>query len=117
MMEDKTEGQQDQDHPEAKTLPDGWFYASPEESASFWDELQKELPAGHVLFHKSVKIIAHRNGVSDDVLCKHLDEPGRYTVVHLSWSMKTETNEKFPALTVDGSFEDFQNYEKKYGAQ
>ena len=67
-----------------------------------------------MLFQKQVNVIAHRNGATNDILCNHLMEPFRYTVVHLTWSQKTEINEKFPMLEVDGSFEDFQNYEKKW---
>ncbi|MBI5032892.1 MAG: hypothetical protein HZB51_20415 [Chloroflexi bacterium] len=96
-------------------LPEGWFYATPEESASLWKELQKELPKGHVLFHKRIQVMAHRHGATDDILCHHLDEPNRYTVVHLTWSMKTEINERFPTIEMDGSFHDFINYEKKSG--
>jgi hypothetical protein len=96
-----------------ESLPERWFFASPEESAFLWNELQKELPIGHILFHIPLKIIATQNYVTDNILCKHLSEPDRYTVVHLTWSTKTETNEKFPTVEVDGSFEDFLNYEKK----
>lgn len=95
------------------SLPERWFYASPEESEFYWNELQKELPIGHILFHVPVKIIATQNYVTDNILCKHLSEPDRYTVVHLTMSTKTEINENFPAVEVDGSFEDFLNYEKK----
>jgi hypothetical protein len=98
-------------------LPEGWFYATLEESASLWDELQKEIPAGHILFHRPVKVIAHQNGTTDDILCNHLVEPDRYTMVHLTWSMKTEINEKYPMVEVDGSFEDFLNYVIKIGPQ
>ena len=96
-------------------LPKGWFYAATDESLSLWDELQRELPEGHSLFHVPVRVIAHRAGATDDILCVHLNETDRYTVIHLTWSMKTEINEKFPAIEMDGTFEDFQKYEKQYG--
>lgn len=100
-----------------ESLPERWFFASSEESAFLWNELQKELPKGHILFHIPLKVIATQNYVTDNILCKHLSEPDRYTVVHLTWSTKTETNENFPAVEVDGSFEDFLNYEKKLDLQ
>lgn len=59
------------------SLPEGWFYATPEEQKSLWQELKKELPEGHLLFNKSVQVIAHRDGATDDILCQHLDEPNR----------------------------------------
>ncbi len=98
-------------------LPKGWFYATSEEGASLWRELQTELSEGHILFQKPVQVIAHRNGATDDILCRHLDKPNRYTVVHLTWSMKTEINEKHPTVEMDVSFQDFMNYEKKFGME
>lgn len=96
------------------SLPEGWFYATPEEQKSLWKELKKELPAGHLLFNKSVQVIAHRDGATDDILCQHLDEPNRYTVVHLTWSMKREIDARYPPVEVDGSFADFIAYENKF---
>ena len=88
-------------------MPEGWFYATEEESKSLWKELQKELPEGHILFEKPIQVIAHRRGATDDILCKHLDETDRYTVIHLTWSMKTEIDERFPMVEADGSFTEF----------
>jgi hypothetical protein len=115
LTNDKNETCQEQHHQKSEFLPEGWFSATPEESLSLWDELQNELPVGHILFHKPVKVIAHRSGATDDILCHHLNESNRYTIVHLTWSMRTEINEKYPTVEVDGSFEDFQNYEKNEG--
>lgn len=95
-------------------LPEGWFYTTSEEQKSLWKELQKELPEGHLLFNKSIQVIAHRNGATDDILCKHLDEANRFTVVHLTWSMKREMDERYPWVEVDGSFEDFIDYENNF---
>jgi hypothetical protein len=100
---------------EREILPEGWFYATEEESKALWKELQKELPPGHILFERPVQVIAHRRGATDDILCKPLDEENRYMVIHLTWSMKMETNEGLPTVEVDGSFEDFVEYESKFG--
>jgi hypothetical protein len=97
-------------------LPYGWFYPSPNERAALERELQLELPAQHLLYHKPVEVIAHRRGATDDILCRHLDEPQRYTVVHLTWAMKTEINAGFPTVEADGTWQDFLNYENKFGA-
>lgn len=99
---------------EKEILPEGWFYATEEESKSLWNELQKELPEGHILFKKPIQVIAHRHGATDDILCKHLDEADRYTVIHLTWSMKTEIDERFPMVETDGSFAEFVDYESKF---
>lgn len=99
---------------EKEILPEGWFYATSVERESLGEELQRELPQGHTLFNKPVQIIAHRAGATDDILCRHLDEPDRYTVIHLTWAMKTEINEKHPTVEVDGRFQDFLAYEKRF---
>ena len=112
---DNGETYQEQARQDSEVLPKGWSHATPEERAFFWDELQIELPKGHILFHKPVRVIARLGGEMDDILCNHLDEPDRYTVVHLTWSMKKETNAKFPAVEIDGSFADFQSYEERSG--
>ena len=100
---------------EKEILPEGWYYATSEESKSLWEELQKELPPGHLLFEKPVKVIAHRDGATDDILCQHLNEMNRYTVIHLTWSMSREIDEGYPAVEVDGSFADFLDYEESFG--
>ncbi len=95
-------------------LPVGWYYATPAERESLGEELQRELPQGHPLFNKPVQIIAHRAGATDDILCRHLDEPNRYTVIHLTWSMKTEIDTRYPTVEVDGRFQDFLAYEQRF---
>jgi len=97
----------------SESLPLSWFFASEKEREYLWNELQKEIPVGHVLFRVPLLIIATQNYVTDDILCKHLNEPDRYTVVHLTWSAATETIENLPAVEMDGSFEDFLNYANK----
>lgn len=97
-----------------KILPEGWYEATSEEAKSLWEELQKELPPGHLLFEKPVKVMAHRDGATDDILCQHLNEMNRYTVIHLTWAMSREVNEWHPTVEVDGSFADFLDYEESF---
>lgn len=99
---------------EQETLPEGWFYATSEERESLEEELQKELPQGHLLHNKRVQVNGHRDGATDDILCQHLDELDRYTVIHLSWSMKAEIDARFPTVEVDGSYQDFLAYERRF---
>ena len=94
-----------------KALPSGWFSTTKEEAKSLFNELQRELPPGHLLYGKKVCIVAHKNGATDDVLCQHLDEVDLFTVVHLTWSMRQEINEFHPAVEMVGSFQDFLAYE------
>lgn len=64
-------------------------------------ELNKELPANHMLFGLASKVIAKRED-RDDILVSN--EQG-YFVVHLTWSGKTEQG-SFP------TFEKFDTLEK-----
>ena len=90
-------------------LPEGWFPTNPKRAETFQAELQRELPNGHLLKGRTVLILAHCEG-TDDILCQHIDEPDRFTVVHLSWIGKTEINAQHPFVEVDGSFDDFLEY-------
>ncbi|NDV96838.1 hypothetical protein D0T84_18270 [Dysgonomonas sp. 521] len=97
----------------SELLPEGWFVSEVQKAASLHNELQRELPDGHLLYHVEVKVIAHREG-TDDILCQHKDNENHYTVVHLTWSMKQETNKEFPYIECDGNFDDFLRYEAKF---
>ena len=95
-------------------LPEGWYKASEEESLNLGKELQLEMISGHLLYGKNIKVVAHRDGATDDVLCKHIDEDDIYTVVHLTWSMKPEINPNHPSIETHGSFQDFLDYERRW---
>lgn len=95
-------------------LPEGWFLATDEESSNLHDELLRELSEGHLLQAKPLTVVASRRGATDDILCRHLGETERYTVIHLSWSMKTEINSDHPFVEMDGSFSDFLDYEDRW---
>ncbi len=88
------------------SLPAGWFPSDELQARSFHAELVREVPPGHLLRGRRVEVVAHRSA-TDDVLCRHLEEPGRFTVVHLSWRGREEVDERYPFVELDGSFEDF----------
>ena len=94
-------------------LPKGWFVSGEEDTTRLHNELQLELPPEHILYGKPVQVVAHREG-TDDVLCRHNDNPDRFTVIHLSWAMKEEINRDHPTVEVDGGYESFLSYEARF---
>lgn len=97
-----------------QALPEGWFESDSEEAATRHAELQRELPPGHLLYGRSVSVVAHREG-TDDILCRHHDDEDRFTVVHLSWIGREEINFDHPTVEVNGDFDAFLNYESAFG--
>jgi len=93
-------------------LPEGWFWPNAEESESFYNELQSELPPGHLLDRLQVRVFATRRGI-DDVLFRHCDQPDRFTVIHLTWAGKTEIDKFHPTVEFDGSFSEFLEEDKR----
>ncbi len=95
-------------------LPEGWFLSDPEQSALLHAELCRELPPGHLLYGVPVEVVAHRDG-TDDILCRHVEDTDRLTVVHLTWLMREEIGPDHPTVEADGSLEDFYAYERRFG--
>ena len=89
-------------------LPNGWFLSNPTRAIQLFEELQKELSSGHILYKKNVKVVAHREE-TDNILCQHEDDKTRFTVIHLTWSGKEEVA-KFPYVVFDGDFNDLLGY-------
>ena len=97
-------------------LPVGWFYPDAAIAQSLHDELQRELPPGHLLTGRAVETFAWREHATDDVLFRHVHEPERFTVIHLSWIRKQEINAQHPTVEYDGTFEGFVAEEQRlYG--
>jgi len=94
-------------------LPEGWFVSDPETAREMEQELSRELPPRHLLDGTPVRVVAHRLG-TDDVLCQHLADPSRFTVIHLTWSGVTESDSEHPWVEADGSFGDFLAYENRW---
>jgi len=59
-----------------------------ENSSTFVDELQRELPIGHQLFGVPVVAIARRND-RDDVLFSRLDGSSQVALVHMTWAVES----------------------------
>ena len=95
-------------------LPLGWYLSDSKKAMGLHKELQKELPAEHLLYNKDVNVIAHREG-TDDILCQHKDDVAHFTVIHLTWYGKEEIDRDHPYVECDGNFNDFLNYEKSFG--
>lgn len=85
-------------------LPLGWEYPDREYAAWLLAELQIELPPGHRLFGCRVETVAAC--CDDDTLFRHLDEPDRFTVVHLTLRGGQEID-GHPTITFEGTFSDF----------
>jgi hypothetical protein len=101
------------DEPSPISLPLGWMYPDPDWADSLHAELLRELPPGHLLFGRRGKLIATRGG-TDDVLFQHSDEPGRFTVVHLTWLGRQEIDAQHPWVEFDGDFAGFVAWEEQF---
>jgi hypothetical protein len=97
-------------------LPEGCFASDPERAASFLAELGREVAPGHVLHRVRVEVVAHREG-TDDILCRHVDDPSRFTVIHLTWLGREETDTRHPAVESDGDFGSFVVYEARFAGR
>jgi len=96
-------------------LPEKWGWLYPADAAiaqSLHAELQRELPPRHLLFGRAVDAVAFRQD-QDDVLFRHLDQPDRFTVIHLTWTRKREIDTKQPSVCFDGTFAEFVARERK----
>lgn len=98
---------------ERPLLPESYFYREEAAEKEFHAELQRELAPGHLLYGVRVQIFATRDG-TDDVLFQHLDQPERFTVVHLTWRGRTEISSHYPAVLFDGTLADFLASEEDY---
>ena len=96
-----------------KPLPQGWFIPPTSLAAELHDELRKKLPPGHLLYGIAVDVVTHRDG-TDAILCRHETFPNRFSLIHLSWIGNTEGDALHPAVALDGSFDDFIDYESRF---
>jgi hypothetical protein len=90
----------------------GWYYPDAPAARGLYLELQRELPPGHLLFGRPVETVAFRKD-QHDVLFRHLDQPDRFTVIHLTWIRKREIDAHHPSVCFDGPFEQFAAEEQK----
>lgn len=80
-----------------------WYTVDPEEALRLEQELDRELPVGHILSGKGVVAIAMRKD-QDDVLYQ-LVGPDSVAVVHLTYSQ--ETMPAFPKTEIFPTLERF----------
>lgn len=92
--------------------PLGWYYPDADETNSLHAELMRELPPGHLLEGLPVEVFMVAEG-NDDVLFRHVNDPERFTIVHLTWIGHTEINADHPTVAFDGSYEDFLSRERR----
>ncbi len=97
-------------------LAEGWFESDTDRATALLAELKREVPPGHVLRGARVSVVAHRDG-TDDILCRHVDDPSRFTVVHLTWLGREEIDAQHPAVEADGDFDSFLAYEARFGGR
>lgn len=92
------------------SLPPGWVYPDTDWAAALDTEFRRELPPGHLLHGRRIELVAARER-TDDVLFRHPDEPGRFTVIHLTWLGREEINADHPWVEYDGDFAGFTTWE------
>lgn len=95
----------------SSTLPAGWSRTSPERAHAFLDELRRELRWRHRLHGVALEAFADRDGASDDVLFRLVDQPDRFAVVHLTWRGRTEISAEWPSVVFEGTFDEFVAYD------
>ena len=93
-------------------LPRGWYKTS---EISVWllsDKLDQAIGKNHVLYGRSLRIIAHEDLVnSGRLLCWHPDEENLYTILQLSWvRTSSELCHAPPIVEMQGNFQDFLAY-------
>jgi hypothetical protein len=93
--------------------PPGWEYPDSDEAESLAAEFRRELPPGHRLYGRRVELVAARVG-TDDVLFRHPDEPGRLTVIHLTWLGREEIDADHPWVEFDGDAAGFWAWERSW---
>jgi hypothetical protein len=94
-------------------LPAGWFLSENDHAKMLLSELRLEAIPGHSLYSADIEVVAHREG-TDDILVRHIHNPERFTVVHLSWSRKPEINTEHPTIEYTGDYAGFLAYERSF---
>jgi hypothetical protein len=96
-------------------LPDGWRRLGPEEAAGRLRVLKGEMSAHHPLSGVDLEATAARTS-NDDVLYRHVSDPARLTIVHLTWTGRRQTTPDFPSVEFDGSYAEFLEQERRLAA-
>jgi hypothetical protein len=94
-------------------ITEGWLRTGADDQAMFFRELTREIIPEHPLYAVDSAIVAHREG-TDDILVQHLRQPGRFSVVHLTWSNRPEIDAAHPMIEYDGPSAGFLAYERAW---
>jgi hypothetical protein len=92
-------------------LPEGWCATDRPSGdcdishVGIAEEVAVEVSAGHPLFGVPVEVVAH-DVAFDDVLCRHVADPERFTEVDVTWAGRAESF-GLPSIECDGTWEDF----------
>ncbi len=78
------------------------------------EEIAVEVSAEHPLFGVAVEMVAH-DVAFDDVLCQHVEDPERFTELHLTWARRAESF-GLPSIECDGGWEDFLRLQQAISA-
>lgn len=73
-----------------------------------------EVSAGHPLFEVALEVVAH-DVAFDDVLCRHVEDPERFTELHLTWAGRAESF-GLPSIECDGGWADFLRLQQAISA-
>jgi hypothetical protein len=82
-------------------LPEAWCLSEGDALDGLRAEYERELPTVLPLANVPVRLVAHRNG-TDDILLQHQNPDGLFSVVHLTWLMKSELP-NFPCVEFTGT--------------
>ncbi len=87
-------------------LPDDWDILPSDHARGFEKELQLELSPVHRLYGVPLQAIARR-AWNDDALFRHTGDADRWSVVHLTWTGKSE-QPGWPAAAFTGTLAEFR---------
>jgi hypothetical protein len=89
--------------------PSGWRFLDPAAARGLSAELARELAPGHALEGVSLVAVAARLS-QDDVLYRHVHDPRRFSVVHLTFASERERDPHWPSVEYDGDLDGFLAY-------
>jgi hypothetical protein len=103
----------DEPKPElALSLPEGWCAVDAAPAAGPGDRLQLEILGEHLLSDVALEAVARRMS-NDDGLYRHVSDPARFSLVHLTWGSRRESTPHFPSVEFDPTFVEFLQQERR----
>jgi hypothetical protein len=96
----------------ALPLPEGWCTVDATPAAGPGDRLQLEILGEHLLSGVAVEAVA-RGMSNDDGLYRHVSDPARFSLVHLTWGSRRESTPHFPSAEFDPTLVEFLQQERR----